>query len=223
VIQLSLVSGKPAPSIEGIDLRCCDTAEMMASVEGASLVVADPPWTYANAGTRGAAGNHYGGLPIPVIASHVKASSLSAAPSAYLLLWCTWPLLGEWILGSAALMPGWRLVTGGSWHKDGRLGVGFHVRGDSEPLLIYVKGKPRPLEAMSNAHGSPRTAHSEKPLGWARDHVRAFCPSGGLVLDVYAGMAPYARACMLEGRRYVGAELDPDRHALAMGLLHRAR
>jgi hypothetical protein len=31
-----------------------------------------------------------------------------------------------------------------------------------------------------------------------------------------------ARACALEGRRYVGAEIDPERHAKALGLLANA-
>ena len=42
---------------------------------------------------------------------------------------------------------------------------------------------------------------------------------GAKVLDLYAGLGTVAEACALEGRRYVGAEVDPDRHARALGLV----
>jgi hypothetical protein len=41
------------------------------------------------------------------------------------------------------------------------------------------------------------------------------------VLDLYAGMAPLARACLGTGRRYLGAEIDLERHKQALGRLHR--
>jgi hypothetical protein len=31
------------------------------------------------------------------------------------------------------------------------------------------------------------------------------------------------RACKAEGRRYIGAEIDPARHAVALGKLHNYR
>jgi len=188
----------------------------------ADLVVADPPWTYRNTG-EGAAANAYACLDDWQVAEHLTAASAVAVADCYAVLWCTWPKIWEWMLRGDGI--GWTYKTGGSWHKTGALGVGFHWRGDSEPCLVYVHGKPKPQPAVtiSNAFDSPRGLHSEKPLDWARDHVRAFCPPGGLVLDLYAGMAPYARACLLEGRRYLGAEIDPDRHSGALALLAQVR
>jgi len=34
-------------------------------------------------------------------------------------------------------------------------------------------------------------------------------------------MAPLADACRARGRQYVGAEIDPERHERAMGLVAR--
>jgi len=231
VRQLDLVPRPVAAAPDGIDLRCCDVAELLDEVEGASLVVADPPWSYRNAGAEGNADTQYELLTNAAILEHVDEAYTSASENAYLALWCTWPKLDEWMtcahLGASRPSPWlrWSYVSGGAWTKSHGLGVGFHWRGDSEPLLLYRKGKPRALATASNAHATPRRLilHSEKPLSWARDHVRAWCPPGGLVLDLYAGMAPYARACHLEGRRYIGAEIDPKRHADALGLLAQVR
>lgn len=218
----------PVPA--GIDLRCCSVSVLLGEVESAHLVVADPPWMYrAGVPGHGRMGDHYEGLTIPVILDHLEQAYDCAADDAYLLLWATWPILMDSAGFPIHGWGRWKGVTGGAWGKSGRIGTGYHWRGNSEPLLIYRKGSPKPCDTIVNHHvtdrsdggapGNSGVTHSEKPLPWARDHVRAFCPPGGLVFDLYAGMAPYARACVAEGRRYVGAEIDEARHARALGLL----
>lgn len=215
--QLALLT-VPAPAQpDGIDLRCCDVADMLPTVSGARLMHADPPWLYfMNGGLPRGVGQKllepmpYSVLPMDSIVAHLVAAHAVADTDAYLLLWCTWPKLGEWMEAAAGLP--WTFKSGACWGKTGRLGVGFHWRGDSEPLLLYVKGNPRPLNrATSNLHMSARQAHSEKPSGFLRTLLGAFTAPDDLVVDLYAGLAPMARACALEGRRYVGAEIDPDR------------
>jgi hypothetical protein len=219
---LALFADPRPPVPAGIDLRLADVADVLPTVSGAALVHADPPWTYNNTGTEGAAAGEYALLTDAGIAAHIDAAYDCAAEDAYLVLWTTWPKLTEWLAASAAMR--WTYKTGGCWGKSGRLGVGFHWRGDSEPVLVYTKGSPRPADrTVSNLHVSQREAHSEKPTAWLRRMLAAFSPPGGLVLDVYAGLGPMARACALEGRRYVGAEIDPDRHAKALGLLAGVR
>ena len=222
--QARLFDDPTPPTQAGIDLRCCDVAELLAEVRGADLVHADPPWVYRSGGVfrgweEGQAGrveDHYGVLTDTDIADHIAAAYECAADDAYLLLWCTWPKLGEWMAQDCGR---WAYKTGGSWHKLGRIGVGFHVRGDSEPWLIYVKGKPRPLGTLSNAWSSYRQAHSEKPDRPLADAVASFCGSGGLVFDLYAGLGPAARACLSVGASYIGAEIDPERHRAALSRL----
>ena len=211
--------GDPVPrAVAGIDLRLADVASVLAEMRGAAMVHADPPWSYDNAGAEGSAEAEYDLLTNAGIATHVDAAYDCAADDAYLVLWTTWPKLMEWRDASASMR--WQYVSGGCWGKSGRLGVGFHWRGDSEPVLLYRKGNPRPLlRTLSNLHVSERTAHSEKPLAFLRKMLGAFCAEGGTVLELYAGLAPMARACALEGRAYVGAEIDAERHAKAIGLL----
>jgi len=201
---------------------CGDVMDAVKESAGAKLVIADPPWTYTNTGTarRGFNGCAHGVYETDGIAQIAKVLDAAYEPSAddaYLLIWSTWPLLGEWFPAMSALK--WRYLTGGSWHKTGGLGVGFHVRGDSEPWFLLAKGKPKPTGTLSNAWSSRRTQHSEKPVHWLRKAIETLTDPGDLVLSLWSGMCPEARAAQMFGRRLVGAELDPVRHRTAVAML----
>jgi len=102
--------------------------------------------------------------------------------------------------------------------------VGYHWRGHSEPVALFTCGAcGRPATMLANAHVSRPTDHSEKPEAWLREWVEAWTSPGDLVLDLYAGLAPMARACKATGRRYTGAEIDHERHQTAMARLWGAR
>lgn len=136
------------------------------------VIVADPPWSYNNAGCRGAAANEYAtqsddwlsDLDIPRI----------MADEAVLLLWATWPkldvamdLISEWGLEYVTGLP-WVKVDSvsddmfGETRIDVPYGIGFWVRGASEPLLIARRGD---VSIRSNLIGllSPNLQHSRKP------------------------------------------------------------
>jgi site-specific DNA-methyltransferase (adenine-specific) len=49
-----------------------------------------------------------------------------------------------------------------------------------------------------------------KPIELMRWLVRLACPSGGLVLDPFCGSGSTGAAAVLEQRRFLGIELDPD-------------
>lgn len=221
-----------------IDLRCCSCDELIASlpIESVDFVHGDPPWAYSRAappghGRVGQAGDHYEGLSTDAIARTICSAAPKAKPDTYLALWCTWPMLEEWICAGARASASslqreavrWRQLTGGSWGKtDARRGIGHHLLGDTEPLLVYRRGAPRPQPPgpISNDWRAPRRNHSAKPLEVLAKIVRWACPPGGLVLDLYAGRsASLARACMLTGRRYLGAEIDPAKHAEAVQII----
>jgi hypothetical protein len=213
---------KPTPSFAHntmIDLRNEDVTDMLASLPDgcAPLVHADPPWQYDNDTIRGGAWLKYECLTLADIRGHMEAAFRVAPTDAYLACWCTYPLLMEWAAESQR-MRGWQYVTGASWGKSNGLGVGVHFRGDAELLLLYKKGSPRPLEgSKSNLWLAPRIGHSEKPQKALRALVSMAAPIGGLVVDLYAGAsASLAIACRSLGRQYVGAEIDPARHATAL-------
>jgi len=54
-----------------------------------ATIIADPPWSYRNAGCRGAAANQYPTMTLKDICALPVANL--AAPDSVLLLWATWP------------------------------------------------------------------------------------------------------------------------------------
>jgi DNA modification methylase len=75
---------------------------------------------------------------------------------------------------------------------------------------------PRALDLFPNAQkggkapAKARNPHpTVKPLELMRWLVRLLCPPGGLVLDPTAGSGTTGAAALLEGRRFVGIELEP--------------
>lgn len=225
MLQVGMFSGwkSPVETPDTIKLRCCDVLHLLPEVKDARLVISDPPWQYEQTAVRGNAADQYECPSMADIVSTLATAYESAATDAYLFMWCTWPMLADFLKTALAEFP-WRYLTGGSWHKTGGLGVGFHVRGDSEPWLLWQKGKAAPHKhSLSNAFASKRTMHSEKPIAFLCNLVEALTQPDDLVLSVYSGMCPEARACLATSRRLVGAEIDPERHDKALRLLAEYR
>lgn len=205
-----------------IDLRCGDIRDTLTT-RGAALVHADPPWRYLQApGVANPETNDiYGGMSEAEIAAILDAAYECAAPGARLVCWATWPKLLEFLSNGGA-GGRWQYVTGGAWLKERQVGVGFHWRGQTEPALVFIKrGAPAYLDRdhlLLNGYASIPEQHSRKPLPWLRTMLKAWTPPGGVVLDLWAGLAPMAAACRIEGRGYVGAEIDPERWAEGMRL-----
>ena len=225
--QLSLVTVPEPAQASGIDLRCCGVSELLESMtEAPALIIADPPWSYTNdkSNMNGTAGNHYETVSDQWIAGILAEAHDKAGAGARLAMWLTWPKLQNWIdaLDEMGSDWPWRFVSGGAWTKTGGPGIGFHWLGCSEPVILYCKkGTPKTNTAHTtpNAHTSERRKHSEKPIEWMEQWLERWTDPGDLVLDLFAGMAPVARACARTGRRYIGAEIDPERYRQAVDRL----
>jgi N6-adenosine-specific RNA methylase IME4 len=139
-------------------------ASSMPDLKGYPVLVADPPWRYANpnrAGNARAIENHYPTLPLEDICALLRPEEF--ADDAILFLWTPMPL----IEGALAVMKAWGFVyrTGAVWVKD-RIGVGFYFRNQHEPLLVGLRGAlptPRESDRVSSVISAPRGKHSEKP------------------------------------------------------------
>lgn len=251
--QLSLVHAPIIPERVGVRFLQTTVREGMQRLaeEGQrfDLIVADPPWGYSKGSHRANPESHYQtsqngsawiaedlGLSCQLLAGGPER------PRGLLVVWCTWPKLQEWQDAVSALerdrgpqfWPWGGALTGGAWAKwnhqedKGAPGAGYVWTGDSEPVLIYRSGPSRDTfrdrsQLVRNAWFSPRGRHSEKPVGWMRQWLRRWTPPGAIVLDLFAGLAPLARACVAEGREYVGIEMDPDRLGQARALLAQYR
>lgn len=232
--QLLLVAARHAPTVPGIDLQCVDVGQLLEAVEPGtvSLVVADPPWDlYSRQPGMVDPALQYGLLSTAAIGAHLETAAACLVDGGRLALWTCWPLLVDAV--NAEERPPWLRVsgltwkTGGAWTKTGSApGVGYHWRGKSEPVLLgCVEGASgRPAALVRSGYASDPEEHSRKPARWMADWVRAWVPPGGLVLDLYAGLGSVAEAVVLagEGRRYLGAEIDPERHAAAKTKVFRA-
>ena len=222
-MQLSLVN-VPAPALpKDIDLRCCSAQDLLLDLKStgstAALVVADPPWHYAQAPGHSAHAeeNHYPCLKDDVIAG-ILSDSFDIVNQGRLALWCTWPKLGGWFDAAHKKEFPWRFVSGGSWSKGGPAGTGFHWLGTSECVILYVKGTGLCTRwtTLPNHHHSYKEGHSIKPADWMAGWIERWTEPGDVVVDLFAGLGSLALACAWTGRRYVGSEIDPVRHRQAI-------
>ena len=235
-MTLDMFGPRVAPMPETIDLRCCGADTMLGTLDTGTvdLVIADPPWgQYEQEVGVAKPERTYPTLSDEDIGGHLRQGVRVLRPGGRLAMWTCWPLLVE-VLAKGALppwldVPGLRWVSGGAWSKGtlSSVGVGYHWRGRSEPVLLGVKdggAAGRAFSMLYNTHESEPEQHSRKPAPWQASWIEAWVPPGGLVVDPYAGLGSVAEAVVLagEGRRYVGAEIDPTRHAKASAFVRRA-
>lgn len=145
-------------------------------------IVADPPWAYE---LRSEDLTHRGrpGYP-PMTLEDIKALPVGelAHEDSMLWLWTTnvhlpvaFEVIGCW---------GFRYITTLTWCKDAP-GVGDWLRGQTEPCLFAVRGRPAMVNrsAQGTWFAAPRRAHSEKPEEFYQI-VESLCP--GSKLELYA-------------------------------------
>lgn len=148
------------------------TGEDVAELGGFEILLADPAWQYNVAGGRGAADKHYSTMSLAELCM-LPVEKL-AAPNAVLFMWATWPTF----LDAYALMKAWSFDyknCGFLWAKVNKVaptpfvGLGHWTRGNTEPCLMGVRGKPARIDAavqqlvMDDLVVAPIGEHSAKP------------------------------------------------------------
>lgn len=131
-----------------------------APIEGEYLtIVADPPWQYENAASRGAAENHYGTMTIDELCAMDVV--VHAAPNAHLYMWTTAGHLPQAFDVMAAW--GFEYKTYLVWVKP-QIGMGNYFRVSTELVLFGVRGSMRTqARDIKNYFEAPRAKHSAKP------------------------------------------------------------
>ena len=148
---------------------------------GFDLIMADPPWYFANRSAAGEGRNpvaHYACMDLDAIAA-LPVETL-AAPDCLLWLWATNPMLPQ----ALHVMDRWGFTfkTAGTWvkrtvHGKDAFGTGYVLRSANEPFLIGARGSPRTTRSTRSVVRSgdatdqigsvtvegPLRAHSEKP------------------------------------------------------------
>lgn len=131
------------------------------------IIYADPPWSYNDKGCNGACEKHYNTMSIEDICNlNVKDI---ADDDCILFLWATYPMLKE----ALKLIEAWGFTyktIGFQWIKETKLrrgyffGLGRWTRGNTEPCLIAVKGKPKRIKNnVQQLVFHPVMQHSRKP------------------------------------------------------------
>lgn len=162
-----------------------------------NIIYADPPWSYHDKGCSGNAAKHYplmkdkdiGDLPIKEL----------AADDCVLFMWTTYPKLQE----ALDVIKAWGFTyktIGFQWIKQNKSGSGYFfglgrwTRGNTEPCLIAVKGKPKRMSAsVGQLVFAPLREHSRKP-DVVRDKIVELC--GDLPrIELFARTTPSGWDC----------------------------
>jgi site-specific DNA-methyltransferase (adenine-specific) len=89
---------------------------------------------------------------------------------------------------------------------------------------LEVGYNPKDLWSVSRLHRihAEREDHpTQKPLEIVERMVRASCPENGIVLDPFAGTGTTAIACLLNKRRYITYELNPEYYEMILNRIKR--
>lgn len=152
-----------------------------------NIIYADPPWSYSDKGCAGAAAAQYSTMSVDDICA-LPVKEL-ASENAILFMWATYPKIEEalkviksWGFTFKSIAFQWvklnraasaeklqkELASGSDIEKAIEkccfFGLGRWTRGNSEPCLIAVKGKPKRVNpGVGQLVFSPLKRHSEKP------------------------------------------------------------
>lgn len=91
---------------------------------------------------------------------------------------------------------------------------GAYLKGNYETMrTIYMSNKNKD---DGKKYGHPTI----KPLNIIKNLLSNSCESGGIVLDTFCGSGTTCVACKETGRRYIGMEIDPEYHKIAVDRLN---
>jgi N6-adenosine-specific RNA methylase IME4 len=142
------------------------------------IIYADPPWKYKDKGCNGNAESHYTTLSLGEICA--MPIHLLCDDNCILFLWATYPMLKEafqviesWGFDYKSIAFQWLKLN----KKNGKpfFGLGRWTRGNTEPCLLAVKGKPKRISSsVFQLIQTPIEQHSKKP-DIAREKIVDLC------------------------------------------------
>lgn len=145
----------------------------------------------------------------------------------WILIWCAVEQLGEYCRTAGGMRnQGGGFIRSGAWKKTNPTpqftGDRPGMWGEGCAILHPPGGKMRwnggglpafwegPYERQDRFH------ETQKPLWLMQAQIRQFTEPGDLVWDPYAGLATTGVAALLEGRRFVGHEMNDEYFDLAV-------
>lgn len=207
---------------EDVDIFLDRLPDRMAETDDpfASLILADPPWSFEQRRVRGAVSDYEVMKMGDIIGSLMAARSV-AAKRAYLVVWICNALLSEFFAVPSRLRDAWpwRFLGVYTWAKT-QIGCGHHLRNTTEQALLFSTrqgGAQGGARNVRNMRVHPRLEHSRKPVACAADLIAGLTAPGDVMVELFAGKwAPGCEAAHHLGRRAYGCEIAPERHAHAL-------
>lgn len=216
---------------------CGERDEVLAEMDDAAVdvTITDAPYdehTHANVRTtRGnwkKGGREGRGKMLDIDLGFEACDPATVAPvmlrvtRRWCVTFCALEQLGEW--KRAAQNAGYTYVRGGVWD---RVAPTPSLHGDRPACrveglaIMHARGKLRwnggggfafwSHLRLASAHGHERTGHpTEKPVALMRELVRDFSDPGEVICDPHAGSGTTGVAALLEGRRVILVERNPE-------------
>jgi len=127
-----------------------------------NVIVCDPPWAYNNKKTGGSMKSGAESKYPTLTVDEICKLKIPADKNCILFLWVTVPLLDE---GFKVLQAwGFKYKTMITWRKVMSLGLGYWFRGQTEHVLVAIKGNVKALRHQApNFIQAKARKHSEKP------------------------------------------------------------
>ena len=131
------------------------------------IIYADPPWNYNDKNCNGAIGRHYKGMRVKEICE-LPIKNITD-DNCILFIWATYPMLKEvlevidsWGFKYKTIAFQWLKLN--TRNNMPFYGLGRWTRGNTEPCLLAVKGKPKRIsKKVFQLIQEPKSKHSEKP------------------------------------------------------------
>lgn len=216
-----------------IDLRCGDYREVLADVKQFEALICDPPYSArTHEGARTIA--KQGAMADYISKTPVSFPSWSPEDAAAFATWAK-PRVRHWtlIMCSHDLWRAYDDATADAdWYTFAPLPIvadTVRMSGDgpaSTPAWCFVARRRNAQRFGSTpSHYKDSTGAEKardggivggKSIALMRKIVCDYSRPGDLVCDPTAGAGTTAIACALEGRRFVGAEIRPEIHAMAL-------
>ena len=188
-----------------------DSANVLKEMPAGSvdLVVTDPPYlvNYRDRDGRSLQNDTNADGVMPVFAPMARAMT----PDSYAICFAGWSALPEFTHAWKAA--GLRIVGEIVWQKDYASRRGF-TQYRHESAYVLAKGRPalpqQPLPSVMEWTYSGNKSHpTEKAVEVIAPLIRCFSKPSDLVCDPFSGSGSTSVAAALNGRDYLGIDIDP--------------